>query len=211
MQEVRADQTRSAIKELPEDHRQAMEQILASLDKPDVTHVEVRRLGATLGVSVSPVVTADAVTDDAAGRTAYEDYCQKRGGLSFTGDPLPTWEKVDAGIRASWCSAAAAVLRNYGAPARADTRPADDNGPVPRPVFHDKKWRRELDLVLQEIKKEEASDRKSRERSLAISKLQEAIMWLGMDLKALNEPNPYPSSMDPTRGTIELTADGLKL
>jgi hypothetical protein len=28
----------------------------------------------------------------------------------------------------------------------------------------------------------------SRERSLAITKLQEAIMWLGMDLKAQNEP-----------------------
>lgn len=52
----------------------------------------------------------------------------------------------------------------------------------------------------------------SRERSLAITKLQEAVMWLGMDLKRLGTPNPYPSSKDPSTGTvIEPTADGLKL
>ena len=37
-------------------------------------------------------------------------------------------------------------------------------------------------------------------------------MWLGMDLKRLNQPNPYPSSKDPSTGSkIEPTADGLKL
>ena len=52
----------------------------------------------------------------------------------------------------------------------------------------------------------------SRERSLAITKLQEAVMWLGMDLKRLNEADPYPSSKDPSTGTkIEPTADGLKM
>jgi hypothetical protein len=52
----------------------------------------------------------------------------------------------------------------------------------------------------------------SRERSLAITKLQEAVMWLGMDLKRLGTENPYPSSKDPSTGTkIEPTADGLKL
>jgi len=36
-------------------------------------------------------------------------------------------------------------------------------------------------------------------------------MWLGMDLKRLNEVNPYPSSKDPNTGDkIEPTADGLK-
>lgn len=52
---------------------------------------------------------------------------------------------------------------------------------------------------------------KSRERSLAITKLQEAIMWLGMDLKRLNEDNPYPDSYDPTNTKIAPTADNLKL
>lgn len=37
-------------------------------------------------------------------------------------------------------------------------------------------------------------------------------MWLGMDLKRLNDTNPYPSSKDSSTGDkIEPTADGLKL
>lgn len=57
----------------------------------------------------------------------------------------------------------------------------------------------------------------TRERALAITKLQEAVMWLGMDLKRINEsnpsacPNPYPNSKDPSNTKIEPTADGLKL
>jgi hypothetical protein len=54
--------------------------------------------------------------------------------------------------------------------------------------------------------------RKSRERSIAITKIQEAIMWLGMDLKDIGEtPSPYPHSYDPTSPVIEPTADNLKL
>lgn len=52
---------------------------------------------------------------------------------------------------------------------------------------------------------------KSRERSLAITKLQECIMWLGMDLKRLGTPNPYPNSKNPTNTIVDPTADGLKL
>lgn len=42
-------------------------------------------------------------------------------------------------------------------------------------------------------------------------------MWLGMDLKAINEespgasPSPYPESYNPESPVIEPTADGLKL
>jgi hypothetical protein len=37
-------------------------------------------------------------------------------------------------------------------------------------------------------------------------------MWLGMELKARNEENPYPESKDPSTGDkISPTADGLKL
>ena len=59
--------------------------------------------------------------------------------------------------------------------------------------------------------------RASRERSICITKLQEAVMWLGLDLKAINEENPgaqenpYPNSKDPSNTKIEPTADGLKL
>lgn len=88
-----------------------------------------------------------------------------------------------------------------------------------------KQFRKELDDVLQRIKK--AMDhtdmpskgivpvsgaRASHERSLAVTKIQEAIMWLGMDLKDIGvTPNPYPHSYDPASPVIEPTADGLKL
>ena len=75
-------------------------------------------------------------------------------------------------------------------------------------VMFDKDMRKQTDEILQMVKKAP----ESRERSIAIIKLQEAIMWLGMDLKRLNEPNPYPSSKDPSTGSkIEPTADGLKM
>ncbi len=75
-------------------------------------------------------------------------------------------------------------------------------------IVANKKLRKELDEKIQEIKALPAS----RERSLAITKLQEAVMWLGMDLKRLGNENPYPSSKDPSTGDkIEPTADNLKL
>jgi len=99
-------------------------------------------------------------------------------------------------------------------------------------VTDTKTFRRDIDDIIQRIKRVTTLDpsvtgpdgkpaqpmgyRNSRERSLAITKLQEAVMWLGMDLKALGEENPglianpYPSSKDPSTSTIEPTADGLK-
>ena len=74
-------------------------------------------------------------------------------------------------------------------------------------VIANKQLRKDIDENIQKIKVLPAS----RERSLAITKLQEGVMWLGMDLKRLNEDNPYPSSKDPSTGDkIEPTADGLK-
>lgn len=74
-------------------------------------------------------------------------------------------------------------------------------------IKSNKQIRVDLDKVLQELKELKGS----RERSLSITKLQEAIMWLGMDLKRLNAPNPYPNSYKPENTIIEPTADGLKL
>jgi hypothetical protein len=48
--------------------------------------------------------------------------------------------------------------------------------------------------------------RKSRSRSLALTKLEEASMWLGKDLQELNQPNPYPTSHDPNVAAIDPTA-----
>ena len=79
---------------------------------------------------------------------------------------------------------------------------------VPLDVASDKYMRKYLDSGLSYIKRLISS----RERNIAITKLQEAIMWLGMDLKRLNEtPNPYPESYNPNSSKIEPTADGLKM
>lgn len=75
-------------------------------------------------------------------------------------------------------------------------------------VVNNKRLRKELDEKIQEVKELPAS----RERSICVTKLQEAVMWLGMDLKRLGETNPYPSSKDPSTGkVIEPTADNIKL
>lgn len=85
-----------------------------------------------------------------------------------------------------------------------------------------KQLRKELDDVLQNLKRDsepgytgcrppEHPVRRSAERTLAMRKIQEAIMWLGMDLKDIGEPNPYPHSFDPASPVIEPTADGLKM
>ena len=70
-----------------------------------------------------------------------------------------------------------------------------------------KQLRKDIDDVIQRVKDLDGC----REVSICITKLQEAVMWLGMDLKRIGETNPYPSSKDPSTGTkIEPTADNLK-
>lgn len=103
---------------------------------------------------------------------------------------------------------------------------SNNNAPTPDQqeafVFQTKQWRKDIDEVLQRIR--QGSDkgftgvrspdhpvRSSRERSLAETKLQEAMMWLGMDLKAQNTPDPYPESRNPNSTVIEPTADGLRM
>lgn len=75
-------------------------------------------------------------------------------------------------------------------------------------VVADKELRRDIDAVIARTRALPTSQ----ERRISIRKLQEAVMWLGMDLKRLGEANPYPSSKDPDTGdVIEPTADGLKM
>lgn len=70
-----------------------------------------------------------------------------------------------------------------------------------------KQYRQSGDYLIQQIKNLPPS----RETSLAITKFQEGIMWLGMELKRMGEANPYPSSKAPETGDkIEPTADNLK-
>lgn len=59
-------------------------------------------------------------------------------------------------------------------------------------IAETKQFRKDLDEVLQRIK---ASTRTSRNRSLSITHLEDSIMRLGMDLKELGDPNPYPEGL----------------
>lgn len=70
-----------------------------------------------------------------------------------------------------------------------------------------KQCRKDIDEIIQNVRDLDSCN----ETNLAIIKLQEAVMWLGMDLKRLNQPNPYPESKDPNSMKIEPTADGLKM
>ena len=70
-----------------------------------------------------------------------------------------------------------------------------------------KQLRKDIDDVIQRVKALDGC----KEVSICITKLQEAVMWLGMDLKRIGDINPYPNSKDPSTGTkIEPTADNLK-
>ena len=70
-----------------------------------------------------------------------------------------------------------------------------------------KQLRKDIDDVIQRVKTLDDC----REVSICITKLQEAVMWLGMDLKRIGDVNPYPNSKDPSTGTkIDPTADNLK-
>lgn len=70
-----------------------------------------------------------------------------------------------------------------------------------------KQLRKDIDDVIQRVKTLD----NCREVSICITKLQEAVMWLGMDLKRIGDTNPYPNSKDPSTETIiDPTADNLK-
>ena len=46
---------------------------------------------------------------------------------------------------------------------------------------------------------------------LSIRDLESCIMRLGMSLKYIGNPNPYPNSKDPSNTVVEPTADGLTM
>ena len=53
-----------------------------------------------------------------------------------------------------------------------------------------KQLRKDIDEVIQRVKSLDGC----REVSICITKLQEAVMWLGMNLKRIGDVNPYPNS-----------------
>lgn len=74
-------------------------------------------------------------------------------------------------------------------------------------VKNTKQLRKDIDEIIQRVK----TLNSCKEVNITITKLQEATMWLGMNLKRLGEANPYPESKNPDSQRIEPTTDGLKL
>lgn len=74
-------------------------------------------------------------------------------------------------------------------------------------VKNTKQLRKNIDEIIQRVKTLDSC----KEVNITITKLQEAVMWLGMNLKRLGELDPYPESKNPDSQRIEPTADGLKL
>ena len=74
-------------------------------------------------------------------------------------------------------------------------------------IIATKQLRQELDAVIQNIRKEPHS----RELTLALTKAQESLMWCGMNLKRLGNPNPYPNSRDTSNAVVDPTSEGLKI
>ncbi len=90
--------------------------------------------------------------------------------------------------------------------------PSVEVTPIEWEIKNTKQCRKDIDLNIGAVR----ALPKSRESALALTKLQEAVMWLGMNLKRISDEsgigsNPYPNSKDPSNTKIEPTADGLKL
>ncbi len=76
------------------------------------------------------------------------------------------------------------------------------NETTPEEVSAVKAQRKAIQLIHDEI----STGPKSRANSLALTKLDEASMWLGKRLQELQVPNPYPTSRDPSVPSIDPTA-----
>ena len=72
-------------------------------------------------------------------------------------------------------------------------------------IIMSKQVRIDIDDIIRRVDNMKAS----RETSLVKTKLQEAVMWMGMNLRRLGTPNPYPNSRNTNNEKIDKTADGL--
>ena len=72
-------------------------------------------------------------------------------------------------------------------------------------IIMSKQIRVDIDDIIRRVDNMEASH----ETSFVKTKLQEAIMWMGMNLKRLGNPNPYPNSRNTNNEKVDKTADNL--
>lgn len=72
-------------------------------------------------------------------------------------------------------------------------------------VIMSKQVRVDIDDIIRRVKNMPVSA----ESHMSLIKLQEAIMWMGMNLKRLGTPNPYPNGRNTNNEKVDKTADGL--
>lgn len=73
-------------------------------------------------------------------------------------------------------------------------------------ILEVKRLRQEGQVLIDKTKSIK-DEKGGRERALAITKFQEARMWLGMALQEMGQENPYPTGCDPTTDKIDPPAD----
>lgn len=67
-----------------------------------------------------------------------------------------------------------------------------------------KQTRVDIDKIIKSIQLEYPI---SKENEIAVIKLTEARMWLGMELARLGSETPYPQGLNPNNDIVEPTAD----
>lgn len=72
-------------------------------------------------------------------------------------------------------------------------------------IIMSKQIRVDVDDIIRRVKNMPISA----ESHMSLIKLQEAVMWMGMNLKRLGNPNPYPNSRNTNNEKVDKTADGL--
>lgn len=152
----------------------------------------------------------------AATAAAYTEFHEKSG----SGGASPTWEVLNSSPEHqpeadAWLAATSTAYTVIGEWEETNPPLSDEEKQdiIETEVVKIKTYRRDIDAIIQKIRELPPS----RAKSMAVTKLEEGVMWLGMSLKEINDANPglagnpYPSSKDPSTGDkIEPTADGLK-
>lgn len=83
---------------------------------------------------------------------------------------------------------------------------------VERNIRESERFRVDLDGLLQVLKVSNSGFGLSEERSTAVMKIQEAIMWLGMDLERLNDGvSCHEHGYDPSNAKVDPPPSGVKL
>lgn len=83
-------------------------------------------------------------------------------------------------------------------------------------IIRCKTHRKAIDPIIQDVREtievlQKEKSKAGAEATLSLRSLQLGVMWLGMVMKELDVPTPYPNSYDPSNAKVDPTADNLKL